>query len=157
MLLIDIRSTNASAAEFILYRLKLYLAGRHHHTLAEEAGGAGGHPENAKTMTHRHDGRHRPTAPRLHPHIPPQTANSYMYFCSQIQSISAPLFVLQLQWPAENEHAQHIQFFRPPLRRRRPPPQLQLRPCRGLCHTSQTWWCCRWRSWTFLIKLQNKR
>ena len=31
MLLIDIRSTNASAAEFILYRLKLYLAGRHHH------------------------------------------------------------------------------------------------------------------------------
>ena len=32
MLLIDIRSTNASAAEFILYRLKLYLAGRHHHT-----------------------------------------------------------------------------------------------------------------------------
>ena len=30
MLLIDIRSTNASAAEFILYRLKLYLAGRHH-------------------------------------------------------------------------------------------------------------------------------
>ena len=28
---IDIRSTNASAAEFILYRLKLYLAGRHHH------------------------------------------------------------------------------------------------------------------------------
>ena len=25
MLLIDIRSTNASAAEFILYRLKLYL------------------------------------------------------------------------------------------------------------------------------------
>ena len=33
MLLIDIRSTNASAAEFILYRLKLYLAGRHHHRL----------------------------------------------------------------------------------------------------------------------------
>ena len=34
MLLIDIRSTNASAAEFMLYRLKLYLAGRHyHHTL----------------------------------------------------------------------------------------------------------------------------
>ena len=31
MLLIDIRSTNASVAEFILYRLKLYLAGRHHH------------------------------------------------------------------------------------------------------------------------------
>lgn len=31
MLLIDIRSTNASAAEFILDRLKLYLAGRHHH------------------------------------------------------------------------------------------------------------------------------
>ena len=33
MLFIDIRSTNASAAEFILYRLKLYmhLAGRHHH------------------------------------------------------------------------------------------------------------------------------
>ena len=33
MLLIDIRSTtcNASAAEFILYRLKLHLAGRHHH------------------------------------------------------------------------------------------------------------------------------
>ena len=31
MLLIDIRSTNASAAEFISYRLKLYLAGRHHH------------------------------------------------------------------------------------------------------------------------------
>ena len=34
MLLIDIRSTNASAAEFILYRLKLYLAGRHHHRFA---------------------------------------------------------------------------------------------------------------------------
>ena len=34
MLLIDIRSTNASAAEFILYRLKLYLAGRHHHHLS---------------------------------------------------------------------------------------------------------------------------
>jgi len=34
MLLIDIRSTNASAAEFILYRLKLYLAGRHHQYLA---------------------------------------------------------------------------------------------------------------------------
>ena len=33
MLLIDIRSTNASAAEFILYRLKLYLAGRHHHMI----------------------------------------------------------------------------------------------------------------------------
>ena len=32
MLLIDIRSTNASAAEFILDRLKLYLAGRHHHS-----------------------------------------------------------------------------------------------------------------------------
>ena len=31
MLLVDIRSTNASAAEFILYRLKLYLAGRHRH------------------------------------------------------------------------------------------------------------------------------
>ena len=31
MLLIDIRSTNASEAEFILDRLKLYLAGRHHH------------------------------------------------------------------------------------------------------------------------------
>ena len=31
MLLIDIRSTNASAAEFIVYRLKLCLAGRHHH------------------------------------------------------------------------------------------------------------------------------
>ena len=33
MLLIDIRSTNASAAEFMLHRLhvKLYLAGRHHH------------------------------------------------------------------------------------------------------------------------------
>ena len=31
MLLIDIRSTNASAAEFILNRLKLYLAGRHRH------------------------------------------------------------------------------------------------------------------------------
>ena len=28
---IDICFTNASAAEFILYRLKLYLAGRHHH------------------------------------------------------------------------------------------------------------------------------
>ena len=27
---IDICFTNASAAEFILYRLKLYLAGRHH-------------------------------------------------------------------------------------------------------------------------------
>ena len=35
MLLIDIRSTNASAAEFILYRLKLYLAGRHHHMMIE--------------------------------------------------------------------------------------------------------------------------
>ena len=33
MLLIDIRSTNASAAEFILDRLKLYLAGRHHHQI----------------------------------------------------------------------------------------------------------------------------
>ena len=33
MLLIDIRSrsTNASAAEFILHRLKLNLAGRYHH------------------------------------------------------------------------------------------------------------------------------
>ena len=31
VVLIDIRSTNASAAEFILHRLKLYLAGRHHH------------------------------------------------------------------------------------------------------------------------------
>ena len=31
MLLIDVCSTNASAAEFISYRLKLYLAGRHHH------------------------------------------------------------------------------------------------------------------------------
>ena len=31
MLLIDIRSTNASAAELIVDRLKLYLAGRHHH------------------------------------------------------------------------------------------------------------------------------
>ena len=30
MLLIDIRSTNASAAEFILYRLTLFSAGRHH-------------------------------------------------------------------------------------------------------------------------------
>ena len=29
--MIDIRSTNASAAGFILYRLKLYLAGRRHH------------------------------------------------------------------------------------------------------------------------------
>ena len=31
MLLIDICFTNASAAEFILDRIKLYLAGRHHH------------------------------------------------------------------------------------------------------------------------------
>ena len=31
MLLIDVRSTSASAAEFILHRLKLCLAGRHHH------------------------------------------------------------------------------------------------------------------------------
>jgi len=38
MLLIDIRSTNASAAEFILDRLKLYLlvAGRHHHHQQEK-------------------------------------------------------------------------------------------------------------------------
>ena len=31
-LLIDIRFTNASTAQFISNRLKLYLAGRHHHT-----------------------------------------------------------------------------------------------------------------------------
>ena len=42
MLLIDIRSTNASAAEFILYRLKLYLAGRHHHHKYAQLGVIGG-------------------------------------------------------------------------------------------------------------------
>jgi len=36
MLLIDICFTNASAAEFILYRLRLYLAGRHHQPLVSD-------------------------------------------------------------------------------------------------------------------------
>ena len=50
MLLIDIRFTNASAAEFILDRLKLYLAGRHHHHTVTTTGTVDLYPSLVSTF-----------------------------------------------------------------------------------------------------------